>query len=167
MTHDAKAAGLIITGIAAMGDLRSKLKIIDEEVVRHCEIPLDIQAPEQAREILRALHVGELCEALFDSKGGLRMPYFSEQAVSYALRNLRMEIGFASASGAGKKLMIPRLDLHKMHWRVEQDWGLHLTCRAQCVVTADQWLGLWELQPYTGLAITLSENQSALSLEAA
>ena len=165
MTHDAKAAGLIITGIAAMGDLRSKLKIIDEEVVRHCEIPLDIQAPEQAREILRALHVGDLSAATFDANAGLRPPHFREQPPSYALRNLRMEIGFAS--GAGKKLMIPRLDLHKMHWRVEQDWGLHLTCRAQCVVTADQWLGLWELQPYTGLAITLSENQSALSLEAA
>lgn len=155
---------LKITGTATLGDIRSKCKIVDEEMQRICEIPLEIIAEDNDGAILDALYVGELFDALWDQRGEIRMPHFSAQAIDYPLRNVRLDVATKGNTGA---LTIEALDLRKLKWRCEPGWKLCITAKARAAVTLDQWSMLWQLQPYAHLSITLTDNQSALSLEAA
>lgn len=157
---------LRIEGRAAIGEVRSKLRMVEEEVQRVCEIPLDItiEGAAAAAEIMGALHVGELFDALYTESGAVRMMYFGEQQVGFPLSNIKAVIGF----GAGRETVtIAAADLTKVRWTVTERFGLHITCKVNAKLSPEQWVGLFCLQPYTGLTVSLTDNQSALSLQAA
>lgn len=152
------------TGTAVIGDLRSKLRRKDDEIVRVCEIPMEITTAGQAREILGAFHLAPLVDALYDKAGAVRMRHFAPQHLAFGIANVTLRLSLASGSGLAE---ITPVDLRKIRWTATEEHGLQITCSACATLTAEQLVKVWKLQPFVGLRVELVENQSALSLEVA
>jgi hypothetical protein len=158
---------LQIIGRGVLGEIKSKLRMIEDSVERVCEIPLDIQVEGAivVAEIMAALHVGELFDALYSTDGKVRLTYFGQQSVDFPVKNIKAVIGLSSSSK--DEVTIAAADLSKIRWTVVDGFGLHITAKVCAKLSPDQWVKLFRLQPYTGLSVSLTDNQSALSLQAA
>jgi hypothetical protein len=156
---------LQIIGRGVLGEIKSKLRMVEESVERGCEIPLDIKVEGAiaVAAIMSALHVGELFDALYSSDGKVQLTYFGQQQVDFPVKNIKAVIGSSSKD----TVTIAAADLSKIRWTVGDGYSLHITCKVCSTLTPEQWVGLFRLQPYTGLNVSLTDNQSALSLQAA
>jgi hypothetical protein len=158
---------LQIIGRGVLGEIKSKLRMVEESVERVCEIPLDIKVEGAiaVAAIMAALHVGELFDALYSTDGKVRLTYFGQQSVDFPVKNIKAVIGLGSSSK--DEVTVAAADLSKIRWTVVDGFGLHITCKVCSTLSPDQWVKLFRLQPYTGLSVSLTDNQSALSLQAA